>query len=165
MVIARELQLARQLDDETDFHNMNGKRDLPHRWTLDTRVKSVIVPRDNSYEYVDGTFRPDANRLLELVGGVELYGSDLAAVRELLQNAFDAVREQIALQRLAEDEPASEETRARIAAVHKVALTLERIDGGLRLTCRDSGIGMSREIISNRFLVGGTTAGHETRAL
>lgn len=163
--IDRELLLVRRLDDETDFHNMNGKRDLPHRWTLDTRVKAVIAPRDNAYEYVNGTFRPDANRLLELVGGVELYGSDLAAVRELLQNAFDAVREQIALQRLGEDEPASEEARDKIAAVHKVTLTLERTAEGLRLTCRDTGIGMSREIVSNRFLVGGTTAGHETRAL
>jgi len=159
-----ELALARQLDDETAFGNLNGKT-LPYRWELEPRVNAVILPRDNAYEYVDGTFRPDANRLLELVGGVELYGESLAAVRELLQNAFDAVREQIALQRLGEDEPASAEVCARIAAVHKVTLTLERSSDGLKLVCRDTGIGMSREIISSRFLVGGTSAGHEARQL
>jgi HSP90 family molecular chaperone len=40
-------------------------------------------------------------RFLKLLSGVELYGNELAAVRELLQNACDAVRERIARERLA----------------------------------------------------------------
>lgn len=162
-----ELLGSRRLADETQFHRMSGREsDLPHRWILETSVRARIVPRDGTYEYIDGTFRPDASKLLELVGGVELYGSPFAAVRELLQNAFDAVRDQIARQRLRQDDPGSLEVGELIARTHSVSLTLKQEDdGSLRLICRDTGSGMSREIIKSRFLVGGKRANHEMRAL
>jgi hypothetical protein len=155
--INRELALCRQLDDETDFRLLAGEeKPLPHRWTLELGVRASISPYERTYEYVDGTFRPDPQRLLELLGGIELYGSPFAAVRELLQNAFDAVREQIARQRLRQSEAGSTETRDRIAAEHEVSLVLESDDSSVRLVCRDTGVGMSKDAITSRFLVGGT---------
>ena len=162
--IDRELQLCRRLVEEAPIDRM-GDLELPHRWMLETNVRVNIKPRDGAYEYMDGTFRPDQERILELLGGTALYGSPLAAVRELLQNAFDAVRERIAYQRLQEDKPAVPETLERIAANHSVSLTLDQTDEGVRLVCRDSGAGMSREIIRSRFLVGGSTASRELREL
>ena len=162
-----ELLLVRQLADETNFQYMPGRdRPLPHRWQMDTTVRSLVTPKDDSYEYIDGTFRPDPQRLLELVGGVELYGSQFAAVREILQNAFDAVREQIARERLLQPDPTDPEVAARIAASHQVTLRLEETtSGGFELSCSDSGSGMSRNIIKSRFLVGGIASNHDHRAL
>jgi histidine kinase/DNA gyrase B/HSP90-like ATPase len=164
--VDRELQLVRQLADETPFeHRATGEESLPHRWQMETRVHKNIKPRDDSYVFMDGTFRPDQERILELLGGVALYGSPLAAVRELLQNAFDAVKEQIAYQRLLHDEPAAQSTYDQFAATHRIALQLEQSEEGVRLTCRDTGVGMSREIIESRFLVSGSGTSHETKAL
>lgn len=162
--VDRELQLCRRLAEENPFDRM-GDESLPHRWTLEMKVRATVKPRDGAYEYIDGTFRPDHERILELLGGVALYGSSMAAIRELLQNAFDAVREQIAYQRLRHDEPASDAAREQIAAMHRVTLILEEDDGGVRLICRDTGVGMTREVIKSRFLVGGSRPSHETRSL
>lgn len=164
--VNHELAGCRRLADAMDFHRMaNREEDLPHRWSLDSSVKATIEPRGDAYEYIDGTFKPDPQKLIELVGGIELYGSELAALREVLQNAFDAVREQIARQRLMCDDPSDPDIAMAIAQTHKVAVTLRRRGDGLELCCRDSGTGMSRDIIRSRFLVGGTAGDHEIRAL
>ena len=164
--VDQELAGCRRLADEMDFHRMaNREEDLPHRWPLDSSVKAKIEPEGDAYEYIDGTFRPDPQKLIELVGGIELYGSEFAALREVLQNAFDAVREQIARERLTGDDPGNAEITAAIARTHKVTLTLLPAGDGLELSCRDTGTGMSREVIRSRFLVGGTTGDHDIRAL
>jgi hypothetical protein len=41
--------------------------------------------------------------LPQILSGKELYGNELIAIRELLQNAFDAVREQVAYERLTKE--------------------------------------------------------------
>jgi hypothetical protein len=165
--VNRELAGCDWLASENAFHRMkNREDDLPHRWTLDASMKADIEPRGGAYEYIDGTFRPKPQRLLELVGGIELYGNELDAVREVLQNAFDAVREQIARERLRHDDPASAEIGEAIARTRQVTLTLRGSDEkGLELVCRDTGVGMSSKIIRTRFLVGGVTADHSVRAL
>jgi len=73
-----------------------GWRLLPHHWNIEPTLATSVEPLGQCYEYIDGTFRPDVRRLLELLSGIELYGNELVSIRELLQNAFDAVREQIA---------------------------------------------------------------------
>ena len=104
--INNELGLSRRLADETHFQTCPGfSTDLPHRWDLPQAAHLDIQPRDNSYVYIDGAFRPDTEKLLQLLSGVELYGDELVAVRELLQNAFDAVREKIAYERLNSPDP------------------------------------------------------------
>ena len=54
------------------------------------------MPRDNAYEFIEGAFRPNTAKLLQILSGTNLYRSELDAIRELLQNAFDAVKETIA---------------------------------------------------------------------
>lgn len=164
--VDRELRLCRQLDEQTNFQQRRGsKKPLPHEWTLESAVSATVEPAEDAYVFVDGTFRPDPHRLLDLLGGVALYGSPLAAVRELLQNAFDAVREQIARERLRKPDPASAKIRDALAATHSVTLTLERSGSGWKLTCSDDGVGMSRETITERLLVSGTKVGHRMRQL
>ncbi len=163
-----ELLLARRLADETNFRHMPGRDEpLPHQWHLDTNIRAVVTPRNDAYEYIDGTFRPDPKKLLELVGGIELYGSHFAAFREILQNAFDAVREQIARERLLKPNPADTALQEQIASLHRVSLTIEKEEDGegYLAVCKDTGTGMSRSVIHSRFLVGGTSTNHESRAL
>lgn len=164
--IERELQLCDLLAQEKPFDQMKpGRKEIPYRWTLKPHLQKSVEPLHDSYEYVDGTFQPDPKKVLDLVGGVELYGSDLVTVRELLQNAFDAVREQIARERLLQRDPASEQTLEELARTHEVALELEQDEDEIRMICRDTGSGMSKDIILSRFLIGGKTANHEMRSL
>lgn len=102
-MIEAELLVCRRLADETDFSRLRGSSaELPHRWDLSATLTQRIEPLDDAYEFIDGSFRPDVRRVLRLLAGVELYGDPMAAVRELLQNAFDAVRERIARERLSD---------------------------------------------------------------
>ena len=154
--IKEELDICRRLADETDFGFLPGSTTrLPHCWDLSATLVTRIEPFEDTYEYIDGTFRPDVRRLLKLLSGVELYGNELAAVRELLQNAFDAVRERIARERLANpDDP----NRAEILGqIYEVVLVLEQEGEAYWLVCRDQGAGMSKGIIRDHLLVSGAS--------
>lgn len=166
--IDAELQLCRRLADEQPFSVLaNSAESLHNRWELDPRTKSEIEPLDDSYVYVDGTFRPDVRRVLQLLGGVELYGTEWAAVRELLQNAFDAVKEQIVRERLASDDPLDEDDVKSLRRRSKVTLELLPVEDGdgLILRCTDTGVGMSKERIVQRLLVSGSGKRHDDREL
>ncbi|HEX8211622.1 MAG TPA: hypothetical protein VF584_15725 [Longimicrobium sp.] len=155
--IDRELALCRRLADTTRFEKPIGPgADLPHRWELATTVFRNVEPRDGAYQYIDGAFRPNTRRVLDLLSGTALYGNPLAAIRELLQNAFDAVRELIAYRRLRSSYPADPEAAAKIAQTLHVRLSLEQHDDRLWLVCRDDGTGMTREIIRDALLVSGS---------
>lgn len=153
--IEEELRLCRRLDDETHFEKYPGPgKDLPHRWTLLPYIHRHVIPQ--GYEYIDGAFRPDTQKLLELFSGAALYGNELIAVRELLQNAFDAVRQQIALERLAENNPADPKWERELGERHRVTLKLDMSGTAPRLTCTDTGIGMTKALIRDRLLVSGS---------
>jgi hypothetical protein len=157
--IEAELRLCRDLAVTLPFEAAPRRpgRELPHHWKLEPIVYRDVRPRDDRFVYVDGAFRPDTSRLLELLGGRELYRDGMMAARELVQNAFDAVRERIGWQRLRERDPVDEELASRLRAAHRVELSLDRrSDGAWWLTCRDTGAGMTREILTNYLLVSGT---------
>jgi hypothetical protein len=139
------------------------------RWDLAKGVTERITP-DGGYTYIDGAFRPNTKRVLEMLGGLELYEEPLAAVRELVQNAFDAVRFTIAEKMLekarrdgARFDP--ETRRAKVADDFHVDLILEERDGRWWLACRDDGRGMTRAVIEKRLLVSGAGQGHKERQL
>jgi len=164
--VERELQLARRLADETHFEKTPFPHpDLPHRWTLPSSVHHVIEPKDNAYVYVDGSFRPNTSKFLELLSGLELYGTPLAALREVLQNSFDAVREQIAYERLEETNPNDPDRAKELAKHHYVKLRFESLPGSATLTCSDTGVGMTKGIICEHLLVSGTPARHDVLEL
>jgi Histidine kinase-, DNA gyrase B-, and HSP90-like ATPase len=164
--ISQELRLCRKLDDDTSFAYVPGlAKTLPYRWVLLPDCGATIQPQPGSYEYIEGTFRPNTPKLLDLLSGQALYSEPLAAVRELLQNAFDAVREQIAYERLEQPDSAAQEVASAFASVHRVELRLDATDGITTLCCSDDGVGMSKAIICNHLLVSGTRQRHDVRAL
>lgn len=164
--IEAELRLVEQLDRETHFDRSNwGSGRLPHRWDVQSAVMRDVKPQPETYEYIDGSFQPDTKRLLDLLSGTELYQDPLVAVRELVQNAFDAVRERIARQRLRQPNPANPVVQERLAALHEVTLRLEKGSDGLTLICTDTGMGMTRRIIERHLLTSGAPRRGEITAL
>jgi hypothetical protein len=160
--IDAELQLCRTLADETHFEKCPGLTgDLPHHWDILSSTHRDIKPKDDSYEYINGAFRPDTQKLLQLLSGVALYGNPLVSVRELLQNAFDAVREQIAYQRLAKSNPADSTLGELLGKLNEVELRVETTPKGTWLVCKDSGVGMTKTIIGDHLLVSGTAKRHD----
>lgn len=166
------VQLADWIDHELHGIAAFGER-LPsefrgtkRRWHLTSALIRDIRPFDGSYEYIDGAFRPDTARLLQLLSGEQLYGNPLHAVRELLQNAFDAVREKIARKRLDLLDPGDRKWEEILGNQEQVTLTLRPDpNGGWLLVCEDSGVGLNKELITNHVLVSGTGRRHAIRQL
>jgi hypothetical protein len=161
--IDEELRLCLRLADETHFEKYPGPvtSDLPHRWPLLAETHRDIAAKDEIYEYVDGAFRPNTRKLLDLLSGPKLYRSPLVAVRELVQNGFDAVREQIAYERLRQPNPSDPEHEVALGKQNIVELRLESAADGLWLVCKDTGVGMSKSVIRDHVLVSGTPKRHE----
>jgi hypothetical protein len=78
----------------------------------------------------------------------------------VLQNAFDAVKEQIALKRL-EGDPSDTKRTDAIIALQSVELRFEEREGRFWLLCTDSGVGMTRSIIEKYLLVSGSSRRHD----
>lgn len=159
--IRQELATCARLNREQPFFywQLRPTQPLPHRWDFPEVLTERIQPRNDAYVYIDGAFRPNTEKLLELLSGTQLYGNPLVAVRELLQNAFDAVKEEMAYQRL--ERPGDREFAKHLAATHRVELRLEERDGRQWLVCKDTGAGMTRRIIENYLLVSGNSRRRE----
>jgi hypothetical protein len=150
--VNRELSLCRQIAENQHLQSLSGSEEvLPHRWDLPAKAWVDIRPAAGSYEYIDGAFRPNTDRVLELVAGTALYADPFAAVRELISNGFDAVRAAEAIERDKELTDGAAERRR-----HTLTLDLESIDGRWWLSCRDTGIGMDKGGIERHFLVAGS---------
>ena len=161
-----ELQVCCSIASETHFENCpNIATKLPHRWELQQSMHRDLRPKDGAYEYIDGAFRPNTRKLLQLLSGTQLYKDPLVAVRELLQNAFDAVREQIAYQRLKLPAPSLQAHEQALNSQHRVELRLENRSDGAWLVCSDTGVGMTKTIITNHLLVSGQSRRHDVLSL
>ena len=160
--IRLELETCARLDREKPFSHSSfrASEPLPHEWSFPESLLLQVRPRNDDYVYIDGAFRPNTAKLLELLSGIQLYQEPLAAVRELLQNAFDAVKEQIALERL-EGNPTDEKRIDAITALQSVELRFEEREGRSWLLCTDSGVGMTRSIIERYLLVSGSSRRHD----
>jgi len=162
-----ELTCCHNLDQQGAF--LRGVIVDTHRdkyiWSLPAQLTLDVKEKDDSFTYIEGTFRPDVTKLLELLSGTRLYNDSLAAVRELIQNAADAVAEQIGYERLQQDDaenPAHEQT---FAALHKIRMALEREGNRYWLRCVDDGVGLNKRQIENRLLRSGSNERPEFRAL
>lgn len=104
---------------------------------------AVIVPT-GGFEPLDVRFRPDSmERLIGILGGRTLYGNDFyAPVRELLQNARDAV---LLYQ-------ASYASTGATPEAPQISVALETDTNGGTLTIKDNGVGMSAHVIANYLL-------------
>jgi hypothetical protein len=164
--IETELRLARRIDDEKPFEvsTFQEKR-LYHKWNILPDIRREIRPKNDAYEYIDGAFRPNTQKLLQLLSGKQLYPDELIAVRELLQNAFDAVREEIAHERLQKANPLDPELVNQLSNLHQVTLRFEKSDDRFWLVCEDDGVGMTKAIIRDYLLVSGTVQHPGSRQL
>jgi hypothetical protein len=160
--IDEELAMCRRLAEELPF-NLCPFLPQPtaHEWILASTTQARIEPLRNSYEYINGAFRPNTSRILNMLSGVELYGNPFAAVREAVQNASDAVREQMAYVRLRRENPASATHATELARSHCVSLRIEADDRGYWLICADSGVGMNKRIICDYLLISGQSHRHD----
>jgi hypothetical protein len=170
------LETARSVDDELlccsalDHEGAFVRGTIPdgarfYKWPWPARLVLDVRERDASFVYIDGAFRPNTQQVLNLLSGTSLYGSPFAALRELLQNAMDAVKEQIARERLERDDPTDASWNIRLGALHKISLTLAFDTDGWWLVCADSGVGMTKEIIEQHLLVSGSRLRPEIRLL
>ena len=73
----------------------------------------------------------------------------------------DAVREQIAYVRLAQQNPSDPTLEHTLGNLHRVNLRVEPYDDGLALICSDNGIGMTKSIIKDHLLVSGSARRHD----
>jgi hypothetical protein len=127
-----------------------------YAWPWPATMTLDVCEANNSFVFIDGAFRPNVRRILELLSGTELYGNPLAAIRELLQNAFDAVREQIGYECLEEGRATDPTLSLKIGTRHRVSLAVECGDETSYLTCSDDGVGMTKEIVKQHLLVSGS---------
>lgn len=135
-----------------------------YEWTVNPVVKRDIEPKNGTYVYIQGAFRPNTAKVLDLLGGHQLYRNAIWAFRELLQNAFDAVKEQIAWELINKNlDPA--EHLEQLGRMTSIAISLVREKDGLWLICRDQGVGMTKEIIEHYFLQSGVSKRHEIKEL
>ena len=105
--------------------------------------RSRIEPKDNKYIYSDLEFSLSRDEIVQLLMADKLYGGPWLCVRELLQNALDALRTRRAVIRR---DIGVDWSEGRVDMMHEVDA-----DGYEVLRCTDNGIGMDRNIIE-RFL-------------
>jgi Histidine kinase-, DNA gyrase B-, and HSP90-like ATPase len=103
-----------------------------------TMVKSVGVV---GWIPIDTALRiSDVPSLIRMLGGEALYGrDDLVPIRELVQNAADAIRLRSAL------EPCAD-------ATGRIRVSIGQVGGEQFLQVSDNGVGMSKEIVGGSFL-------------
>ena len=159
-LIDRELKLCDELNRRKPL-SWSPLMDLSkYEWTVVPILNRDIRPSLDSYEYIQGSFRPNTARIMELLGGHQLYGDPIWAYRELIQNAFDAVKERIAYKLIHEKESGLNPGRA-----FSIDLSLVEKEDGTWLICKDHGVGMTKGIIEGYFLQSGFSKRHEIKEL
>jgi Molecular chaperone, HSP90 family len=114
-----------------------------YAFELPLRVdRSRMEPKDGAYIYRDLEFSLSRDEIVSLLMTEELYGGPRLCVRELLQNALDALRHRRAVMR----------RDGVVFADGRVDFWHELDEDGFEiLRCTDNGIGMTEDVIA-RFL-------------
>lgn len=161
--IESELRLC---DDLTKLCPLSVSQygNLKYSWDLEPKVTQDIIPKENSYVYIQGSFRPNTQKILELLAGSQLYGDSIWAFRELLQNSFDAVKEKVAYDILATT-GSPEDLATKYGDLLTIEIKLEKRGNKYWLVLKDPGVGMTQSIIERFFLVSGSSKRHEISEL
>lgn len=157
--IEQETILCNTLIGEIPLRNISPSNDLKHEWSLLPSVYRGIKEAGN-YEFIDGTFKPNSKKLLQLLAGTELYGNPILAIREVIQNSLDAIKIQMAYKVL-EDGVNQQEQVELLKNKYSIDINIHLEHDEWWLTCKDNGVGMDKEIIKKCFLIGGSTKRHE----
>lgn len=125
---------------------------------LPSTAEPCITKRKGDYHYVDFELRLDRNAIIELLMGEALYGEPELALRELVQNALDALqlrdlrdRLHVALEKERPSEaelvqPFEHLRRNEVLAVH---VTWGAEENRPFVRVKDNGVGMSEDTIKN----------------
>lgn len=133
-------------------------------WPIEPYVVRDIQPLENAYKYIEGSFKPNTTRILELLGGHQLYGHSKWAFRELVQNAFDAVNVRIAHEVLNRGLEPSKYLKV-LGNMYSVNISIEKRNENTWLICEDDGAGMTDRIIEDLFLRSGSPISPEIKKI
>jgi hypothetical protein len=151
--IDRELEAFATFREKSLFNvGLRAMEQRVYLWPWNARLTRNIAT-NGQFEFIQSAFRPDTMRVLKLLTGTQLYNDRSAAIRELLQNAFDSVRELIAHELLSDRSKGLTTTAEGRGHLHKVLLTLTKDGDDIWLHCADDGAGMSKRIIEQHMLV------------
>ena len=164
MWIEQELRLCDELIKIKPLQYSSFKYLNYYSWNIESLVYKDIVPKDGTYEYIQGGFRPNTAKILDMLGGSQLYGDAIWAYRELIQNSFDAIKERIAYQIIHEERNPSEFLK-KLGNIYSIELELQSRGDGYWLICKDQGVGMTKNIIEKFFLESGSSKRHEISEL
>ena len=144
---------ALRQNDRVFKHRRHFDLDLPAR--VDLQVFPEGHPHRPAYVYREMQFRLDQDEIRQLLLGQSLWGDPQLCIRELLQNALDAVQmRDLRLKAKAKGEqalgpadplPAGEELRVELSWGRDKTCDQEYI------VVRDNGIGMTREVLERYF--------------
>ena len=162
--IENELKLCNELTNIRPLNHSSFGDLAQYSWEIEPVIHKDIVPKEGTYVYIQGAFRPNTAKILELLGGNQLYGNPKWAYRELIQNSFDAVKERVAYQIIQRIE-APEELAKKLGQIYSVDILLDKRADGYWLVCKDSGVGMTKSIIEKFFLESGSSKRHEIQEL
>lgn len=162
--IEDELKLCNQLIKIKPLNHSTFGDLRYYEWNLDSFLFRDIQPKDDSYEYIKSTFRPNTSKILELLTGNQLYGNPVWAFREIIQNSIDAINENVAYKLIHENKD-PQKFQKKISDLHSVNVSLEIIEGEYWLVCKDDGVGMTKDIIEKYFLESGSSKRHEIKDL
>ncbi|MBY0503255.1 MAG: ATP-binding protein [Bryobacteraceae bacterium] len=130
------------------------------------RLSTVADPKitQKGYVYQDWTFQLDQQEIIQLLMGESLYGNPSLCIRELLQNALDAVELRDLRLQLQEKggkpampvdgfslTPGSFKVAGRPEQPFEVRLSWGEKDGRQFITVADNGVGMTEDAISRYF--------------
>lgn len=103
---------------------------------------SKISAKNNAYSYFDLEFSLSYEEIMKLLMDINLWGGTSLCVRELIQNAYDAIRHR----RAKEAAKGKEWNEGKITLIQRL-----NNEGKLELVCKDNGIGMDEYILENYF--------------
>ncbi|GAB4452172.1 MAG: hypothetical protein OHK0029_02700 [Armatimonadaceae bacterium] len=139
-------------DDARQVYSLNSIQ-LPD--SVMARVEPNKIEGQPCYIYHDLEFRLDQDEILQLLMGQRLYGDPTLCIRELLQNALDAVQmRDLRLKILREDHEAPVEPTDRLPSGEEFGVWLtwgQDKKGREFIRVRDNGIGMTEEVLKNFF--------------
>lgn len=162
--IEDEFKLCEALNEEKPLNVNRAKVNTNYQWVIHSTLDKDIAPMPGAYEYIQGGFRPNTAKVLDLLGGNQLYGDPIWAYRELVQNAMDGVKEKLAYQIVNEDKDPKVFLH-KLGEMTSIRITLEKRNEDYFLICSDEGVGMTKGIIEKFFLESGSSRRHEIKEL
>ncbi|RBL91691.1 HD domain-containing protein [Chitinophaga flava] len=162
--IEQELKLCDELVKVKPLNHSSFAKFSHYLWNIDAYVHRDISPKEDTYVYIQGAFKPNTAKILELLGGNQLYGDPIWALRELIQNSYDSVRERIAYQIINEDKDPNEFLK-KFGDLYAIDISLDEKEDGVWLVCKDQGVGMTKAIIEKFFLESGSSRRYEIKEL